>query len=74
MEKIELNSKQFGKEKATPVVFGLTKENIYSYTKHCMTIMCRESGQIVKKMEKFNEKSIFILDSQSNLIEFCAAF
>ena len=69
MEKVEVNAKQFGKEKVNPVVFGLSKENIYFFTKKYMAIMCRTTGTIMKQIEKINEKSVFILDSQSNVIE-----
>ena len=69
MEKIEVNAKQFGKEKVNPVVFGWSKENIYFYTKKYMAIMCRTKGTVWKQIDKMNEKSVFILDSQSNVIE-----
>ena len=69
MEKVEVNAKQFGKEKVNPVVFGLSQDNIYFYTKKYMAIMCRTTGTISKQIKKINEKSVFILDSQSNIIE-----
>ena len=31
--------------------------------------MCRKNGTIIKEMEKLNDKSIFTLDSKSNIIE-----
>jgi hypothetical protein len=69
MEKVEVNPKQFGKDKVNPVVFGLSKENIYFYTKNYMAVMSRTTGFVWKQIEKINEKSVFILDSQSNVIE-----
>ncbi len=51
MEKFEVNAKQFGKEKLNPVVFGLSEENLYLYTKKYMAIMCRTTGAIWKQIK-----------------------
>jgi hypothetical protein len=69
MNKVKISAKEFAKEKMNPIVFGFDKDNIYFYSKKSMSIMSRKSGLILKSILKTNEKSFFILDSQSNIIE-----
>lgn len=69
LERTEVSAAQFAKEKYNPVIFGINEEKIYFYTKKTMTIMCKKTGSILNSFEKSNEKSFFLLDSQSNVIE-----
>lgn len=69
MERAEVSAAQFAKEKYNPVVFGYNEEKIYFYNKKSMTVVCKQTGCVLKQLEKSNEKSFFVLDSQSNVIE-----
>lgn len=71
LEKSHLNNKQLHntKEKLNPIMFGFTDKNIYFYNSKSMFVMSRKLGLIVKEMNKINDKSYFILDSQMNVIE-----
>ncbi len=57
------------REKLNPVIFGMTHAHIFFYNTKSMFIMCRKNGTIIREMEKLNDKSIFTLDSKSNIIE-----
>ncbi len=72
MEKSILNNARpyySSKDKLNPIVFGYTENNIYFYNTKAMYLMSRKQGTIVKTVNKINEKSYFVLDSQLNLIE-----
>jgi len=68
-EKTTLEAAKFGREKSIPIIFGLNKDIIFFFTKKAITFMCKKTGMILKKAEKSNENSFFLLDFQSNMIE-----
>lgn len=69
IEKIDTNLKYFSKEKMNPTIFGVGEDYVYLYDKKSMTLMSRHTGRVEKLVGKMNEKSYFVLDSQSNVIE-----
>ncbi len=69
LERTEVSAAQFAKEKYNPVIFGYNEEKIFFYNKKSMTVMCKKNGCVLNSFEKSNERSFFILDSQSNVIE-----
>lgn len=71
MEKTNSTVKQNynSKEKLNPSIFGFSSNKIYFFNSKKMFIMSRKLGIILNSIDKINEKSYFILDSQSNVIE-----
>ena len=68
-EKAPLDNKDY-KAKLNPVIFGFHEDKVYFYTKKSVFIMCKKSGRVLNKLHRNIEKTSFVLDSESNLIEF----
>lgn len=58
-----------GHNRQYPSVFGLTDEHVYFYNHVEMSVMCRESGDLVERQPIISgDKPYFMLDSQHNVI------
>lgn len=57
------------KENFNPVVFGLTDELIFTYTKADIIILSRDTGKVIQSNQKRSENSILYLDNDANIIE-----
>ena len=55
--------------KVNPKIYGFTDKHIYLCNYNKMTIMCRQTGKIVKSMNLLGNRPYFMLDAQENIIQ-----
>lgn len=71
MEKSQISEREMytSNVKLNPKIFGFTNECIYMYNMNNMIILDRRLGVVLKKLKIVEDKPIFMLDNQNNIIQ-----